>query len=295
MKRYTIDKLRNVALVAHGGAGKTTLAEAMLHTGGAINRRGTVEEGTTSSDHDPEEIRRQISINASLLPCEWNDGKINIVDTPGYFDFVGDVLASLRVVEGAVVVVCAVSGVEVGTEKVSTYCDRYGLARIVFINKMDRENANWSQVVGQLKHLYGAKAIPVQVPIGAAEDFRGYVDLVSMKAYIADANGKVEEAPIPTDIADEVEEARQALLEAAAATDDELTMKFLEDEPLTDEEVLRGLAAGTEKGDIIPILCGSAVKEIGIDHMLSFILACSPSPAEAPPVHGADARTGGEV
>ncbi len=295
MKKYTTDKLRNVAFVSHGGAGKTTLAESLLHISGAINRRGTIEEGTTASDHDPEEIKRQVSINAALLPCEWQNHKVNIVDTPGYFDFVGDVMASVRVVETAIIVVCAVSGVEVGTEKVSTICDRHNLPKIVYVNKMDRENANWNQVINQLQQLYGAKAIPVQVPIGSAETYCGYVDLIRMQAFVADENGVVKETDIPNELADVVEEARATLIETAASTDDELTMKFLEDEPLTNEDIINGLKAGIKSGSIVPILCGSALKEIGVGELLSFVIDCAPAPNDVAAVKATEVKSGNEI
>lgn len=271
--------LRNVALVSHGGAGKTTLTEAMLHVSGAINRRGTVEEGNTVSDYDPEEIKRVISINASLAPCEWQEHKVNILDTPGYFDFVGDVLASLHVVEGAVVVVCAASGCEVGTEKVWAYCDRYDLARLVFINKMDRENANFAEVLGQLQQRFGNQVVPIHLPIGSAESFRGIVDLMRMKAHLGSESG-AEETAIPAELVDDAETARAHLIEAVAATDDDLTMKFLEDEPLTDEEIIHGLRTGIRSGAIVPVLCGSAAREIGVAQLLSFISAGLPSPLD---------------
>ncbi|NLN19453.1 MAG: elongation factor G [Firmicutes bacterium] len=280
MRKYESSMLRNVALVSHGGAGKTTLAEAMLHVSGAINRRGTVEEGNTVSDHDPEETRRGISINASVIPCEWDDYKINVLDTPGYFDFVGEVLAPLHVVDGAVVVVCAASGCEVGTEKVWAYCDQFEKPRIVFVNKMDRENANFAEVVSQLRDRFGQQVTPISLPIGSAEQFSGYVDLVQMKAYVAEDGGELKETDIPADMTDEVEEARATMVEAIAATDDELTMKFLEDEPLTEEELISGLRAGVKSGELIPLLCGSATKEIGIGHLFEIIKDCLPSPLE---------------
>lgn len=295
MKRYLEAMLRNVALVSHSGAGKTTLSESLLHISGAINRRGTVEEGTTVCDYDPEETKRSISINASLAPCEWRDHKVNLLDTPGYFDFVGDVLASLSVVDGAVIAVCAASGMEVGTEKSWQYCERYALPRLVFINKMDRENANFSQVLSQLQGMYGNKVIPVQLPIGSAENFSGLIDLVKMKAYTFDAQGKPTEVAIPPDMSDDAESARLALVEAVAATDDELTMKFLEDQPLTDEEVTRGLRVGTKSGAVVPVLCGSAVKEIGVAELLDFITACLPSPLEGREVKAYDVKAKSEV
>jgi len=292
VKRYAIDKLRNLVFASHGGAGKTTLSEALLHVGGAINRRGTVAEGNTVSDYDPEEIKRQISINTSLIPVEWQDHKLNILDTPGYFDFVGEVLSATRVVEGAVIIVCAAAGVEVGTEKVIGYCNQAGLPRLIFINKMDRENANFEQVLGQVQKLCGVKAVPLLLPVGNAEAHQGVVDLIRMKAYLLDKSGKVAESEIPADLLDEAETSRLALVEAIAATDDELTEKFLEDQPLTEEEMLRGLSAGVKAGDIVPVLCGSAEKETGIIQLMDYIIHCLPSPADVGPLSVVDVKSG---
>ncbi|MGI6082333.1 MAG: elongation factor G [Limnochordia bacterium] len=295
MRKYESSMLRNVALVSHGGAGKTTLAEAMLHVSGAINRRGTVEEGNTVSDHDPEETRRGISINASVIPCEWDDHKINVLDTPGYFDFVGEVLAPMHVVDGAVVVVCAASGCEVGTEKVWAYCDQYEKPRVIFVNKMDRENANFAEVVSQLRDRFGQQITPISLPIGSAEEFSGYIDLVSMKAYVAGDGEALKETDIPADMMDEVEEARATMVEAIAATDDELTMKFLEDEPLTDEELITGLRAGVKAGELVPLLCGSATREIGVSHLFDIINDCLPSPLEGQAPAGVQVSDGSET
>src|SRR5690554_5829879 len=178
MKEYQSDKIRNVALLGHGGSGKTTLAEAMLYNGKAIERTGRVEEGTTASDFDPEEIKRQISIGVSVLPVEWKDIKINIMDTPGYFDFVGEVFSSLKVAEGAVLLVDASSGIEVGTEKGWEYTSQRNLPRIVFVNKMNRENADFFKVVEDLREMFGVSIAPFQVPIGAGESFKGLIDVV---------------------------------------------------------------------------------------------------------------------
>ena len=210
MKEYGTEFLRNVALVGHGGAGKTSLAEAMLFVSKGINRLGKVDDGTTVMDFDPEETRRQISINTALAPAEWKNHKINILDTPGYFDFVGDVIAALTVADSALVVVCASSGVEVGTEKNWDTLEQIGIPRTVFVNKMDRENANFSRVVEELRSHFGPKLVPVQLPIGEAESFSGIVELVAMKSNLKD--GDSFKGP-SHDMQDQVEVAREEMIE----------------------------------------------------------------------------------
>lgn len=278
MKEYGTEFLRNVALLGHGGTGKTSLAEAMLFVAKAINRLGRVDDGTTVMDFDPEETRRQISINTALAPAEWKNHKINILDTPGYFDFVGDVIAALTVADSALVVVCASSGVEVGTEKSWTYLEDRGMPRTVFVNKMDRENANFGKVVEQLRSFFGPKLVPVQLPIGEADSFRGIVDLVAMKAYIKDGDS-IKEAPIPEDMQAQVEAARDEMVEAASVADEDLMMKYLEGEALTDAEIEQAVRLGTQTGELVPILCGSAQSTLGISLLNDHIVQCMPSPA----------------
>ncbi len=278
MKEYGTEFLRNVALLGHGGTGKTSLAEAMLFVAKAINRLGRVDDGTTVMDFDPEETRRQISINTALAPAEWKNHKINILDTPGYFDFVGDVIAALTVADSALVVVCASSGVEVGTEKSWTYLEDRGMPRTVFVNKMDRENANFGKVVEQLRSFFGPKLVPVQLPIGEADSFRGIVDLVAMKAYIKDGDS-IKEAPIPEDMQAQVEAARDEMIEAASVADEDLMMKYLEGEALTDAEIEQAVRLGTQTGELVPILCGSAQSTLGISLLNDHIVQCMPSPA----------------
>ncbi|HEY8391166.1 MAG TPA: elongation factor G [Capillibacterium sp.] len=289
MKNYAVDKIRNIVLVGHGGCGKTMLAEAMLFNAKAVDRFGQVDDGTSVMDHDPEEIKRKISINTSLAPVEYANHKINLLDTPGFFDFVGEVKAGVRVADAGIVVVCAASGVEVGTEKVWSYLEERDLPRIVFINKMDRENANFHHVYDQLKSKFGARVIPIQIPIGAAESFKGYVDVIAGKAYV---NGKEEE--VPTDLKGQVEEYYHLLLEAAAETDDDLLSKYLEGEELTKEEVLNGFRKGTMARQIIPVMCGSALKNIGIEDLLKKIVEVLPSPAESVPEVAIDPQSNGE-
>jgi len=285
LKQYTTDKLRNVALVAHGGAGKTSLAEALLFQAGATKRLGSVDQGTSILDYDPEEVKRKISITTSVAPIEWKGYKINILDTPGYFDFVGEVIGSLRVADGAVIVVCATNGVEVGTEKVWGYADERDLPRMVFINKMDRENADFFKVLARLREMYGQQVIPIQLPIGQAEGFKGIVDLVKMKGFIY-SNGKVEEVDIPDELQADVESYREALIEAAAVTDDELAMKYLEGEPLSQEELEKALGEGTKTRQIIPVLCGSSLLGAGVDAFLDYCIHCLPAPNETGEVKG---------
>ena len=291
MKSYSSERLRNLALVSHGGAGKTSIAESMLFSAGAINRLGRVDDGTSILDYDPEEVRRKISISSSLGPCEWKGHKLNVIDTPGYFDFAGEVKAALRVVEGTVIVVCAASGVEVGTEKVWGYADDCNLPRMIFVNKMDRENADFSKVLGELTERLGNKAIPIQIPMGAADDFRGIVDLVKMKAYVANEKGKFVESAIPEDLMSEAESYREALIDAVAVGDEELMMKYLEGETLTQEEVELCLGLATKSGDVIPVLCGSANKVAGIDLLMDYCIECLPSPVDAGAIHGTNPKT----
>lgn len=293
MGRIGTDRLRNVALVGHGGSGKTSLAEAMLFFAGVTSRQGRVEEGNTVTDYDPEEIKRHVSISVAFAPFEWNGYKLNILDTPGYFDFVGEVVSSLRVADAGMVVLDAVGGVEVGTEKVVGFLDGGELPRLYYINKMDRENANFDKVVESIRAHFGTQAIPVQVPIGSADKFRGVVDIIAMKAYLYEGR-KATEAPIPDELKSEVEGYREQLSEAVAVTDDELTMKFLDGEPLTEEEVAKGLVIGTASGKIHPIMCGSAAKGIGLDLLISAMGRLLPSPSARGSVFGANPQSGAE-
>jgi elongation factor G len=288
---YKTEQLRNIALIAHGSAGKTSLAEAMIFDAGVTNRLGKVEEGTTVSDYDAEEIRRKISLNTSIIPCEWNGYKVNVLDTPGYIDFVGEVKGAVRVSDGVVVVLDAVSGVEVGTELVWGFADEQNLPRLVFVNKMDRENASFTRTLEQLGQKFEGNMIPVQLPVGSESQFKGVVDLVSMKAYLGD---KAEEGKIPEGLEEEAEEYRLRLIEAAAESDDELIVKYLEGEELTEEEIKRGLAIGIKGGKVIPILSGSATLNLGVQSLLQAVIDYFPSPADRPEIKGTNPATGEE-
>jgi len=238
MPQYTTEQMRNVVLLSHSGAGKTSLSEAMLYSSGAITRLGKVDQGNTTSDYDPDEVKRKISIYLSLIPCQWQGLKVNLFDTPGYADFVGEVRAAVRVADGAVIVVCASSGVEVGTELVWGYAEERNIPRLVFINKIDRENANFLKVLEGIQESLGKRCLPIQLPIGAQENFEGVVDLVTMKAYLKDKEGE-----IPDSLKSEAEEFREKLVETVAETDDNLIAKYLEGEALTEEEIRQGLRA----------------------------------------------------
>lgn len=285
MKKVKTEQIRNVALISHGGAGKTSLAEALLFTSGAVNRLGNVDAGNTTTDFDADEIKRQITIGTSLAPLEWKETKINLMDTPGYFDFIGEVQAALRVADSAVVTVCGVSGVEVGTEKVWSYADEYKLPRLVFINKLNRENADFNSALEQLRKFFGVHVFPLQFPIGQEDSFRGVVDLVKMKALLFSDDGmSYQEEDIPEELLAQAEELREQLVEAAAESDDALMEKYLEEEKLSDEEVQGALRKGTQEGKIVPVLCGAATKNCGIQPLLDLITTALPSPADRPPV-----------
>lgn len=278
MKSYPSDKIRNIGVVAHGGAGKTSLVEAVLFNTGATNRLGRVEDGTTTADYHPEEVSRQITIHASLIPCEWKGCKLNLLDTPGYSDFIGEVKGALRVADSTVFVVSAVDGVEVQTEIIWDFADSDKLPRMVFINKMDRENANFYKVLDELRENFTANFAPIQLPIGQALDFKGVVDLLEQKAYTY-KDGKVQETAIPGDMAGAIAENREKLVEAAVEGDDELMMKYLEGEDLSSDEIKKGLAAGVAAGKVVPVLCGSATKNMAITSLADFMVDYLPAPA----------------
>lgn len=294
MEVYKSDMIRNISLIGHSGSGKTSLAEALLYNSNALERLGNIEDGNTVCDYDPEEKNRKISFTTSIAPCEWKNKKINILDTPGYFDFVGEVKSALRVTEGAVIVTCAVSGVEVGTEQVFRFAGDANFPRMFFINKMDRENANFEKVLDEIRDSLGRRAIPFQLPIGKEENFKGIVDLVCEKAYTFE-DKDIKEISIPDELKSDVEEYRVMLIEAAAETDDELLTKYLEGEELTQEDIQKGLKSGINDGEIFPIFCGSALKNIGINFLLDAISAYIPSPTERQPEIAKNIETDEEI
>ena len=279
MNEYKADKIRNIVLVGHSSSGKTSLAEALLFNTGAVTRLGKVDDSTSVSDFDPEEQRRKISINTSLVPCEWNGYKINLLDTPGYIDFVGEVKSALRVADCAIVVVDAVSGVEVGTELVWQYAEELKLPRVILINKLDRENADFDRVLGQLRESFGKGVVSLQIPIGTEADFKGEVNVVNRKAFLGHDSG---ESAVPPELNARMDEERGKLMEVAAESDDKLIEKYLGGEELTDEEMKVGLKLGLRQGTLTPVLSGSATQNIGIPYILKFLADYAPSPVEAP-------------
>ncbi|HWQ29802.1 MAG TPA: elongation factor G, partial [Negativicutes bacterium] len=281
-------------LYGHGGSGKTTVAEAMLFNTGVLDRFGKVEDGTTVTDYDPEETKRKISISAALAPCEWKEKRINVIDTPGYFDFVGEVVASLKVIDGAIIAVDSIGGVEVGAEKAWDYVNEGKKSCMFFINKLDRENANFSKVFEQLREVFGNKIVPFTLPIGSEASFKGVVDIIDMKAKIKDG-GKTVEGEVPADMKGQIDEYREMIVEAAAQTDEELMEKFFGGEELTKEEIVKGLRLGVISGDVVPVLCGAAAKNIGVDVLMDTVLNYMPSPADTAAVEAVNTKSGQKI
>jgi elongation factor G len=286
MPQYTTEQIRNVVLLSHSGAGKTALSEAMLYSTGAITRLGKVDQGNTTSDYDPDEVKRKSSIYLSLVPCEWQGMKVNIMDTPGYADFIGEVMAAVRVADSAVIVVCAASGVEVGTELSWGYSDEQKIPRLVFVNKIDRENADFFKVLEELQAHFGKMCLPIELPIGAQQNFTGVIDLITMKAYSKDQEGE-----IPDSLRGQAEEFRDKLVEAVAETDDDLITKYLEGEALTEEEIRRGLRVATVSGHVVPVLVGSAQENLGTTRLLDSISHYLPSPKDRDTISATNTQT----
>jgi elongation factor G len=282
MKIFESEKLRNLAVVGHGDTGKTTLVSAMLYSTGAVNRMGRVEEGTTVTDYDDDEIERKITINTAVAYCEWKGHKLNLLDTPGYRAFILDAKAAMTAAETAMVVIDAVSGAEVQTEMVWEFADEFNLPRVVVINKLDRDNASFDRALESAQKVFGREVVPVQVPIGAEKTFRGLVDLIRNKAYLYewDGNGAFKEAEVPADMADMVAERREQLIEMVAEGDDQLMEKFFEEGSLSEEEILAGLAKSIRGRSIYPVFCTSASHNIGIRPLLESVINLCPSPLD---------------
>jgi len=281
MKDYQTEQLRNIVLLGHGSSGKTSLAEAMLYTSGAINRMGEVEDGTTVADYDDEERRRHISLNLAVVPVEWNGYKVNVLDTPGYTDFVGEAKSAVRVADAAVIVVDAVSGVEVGTELVWRFADEQDLARMVVINKVNRENVDIDRTMEALEEAFGKNFVLTHLPIVTAQQCAGVVDVVNMQALMGSEGST---ADIPADMMDQAEQARIQLIEAAAEADDELIMKYLEGEELTEEEIRRGLRTAILQGTVVPVMVTAATENIGASGVLQTVTDYAPSPLDREPI-----------
>ncbi len=279
MKRYSSDAIRNVVLAGHQGSGKTSLAEAFLFDSGAIDRLGRTDDGTAKTDFDPDETRRKISLNLALAPVEWRDTKLNFLDTPGYLDFIGEVASGMRVADAAILTVAGPSGVEVGTEAAWELAAERQLPRLILVNKMDRENADFTRVMASIQSVFGNRCVAVQVPIGSERAFSGVVDVIHQVAYIG--SGKdVARGPVPEDVQAQVEQAREALMECAAEADDDLLEKYLGGEPLSDDELVRGLTAAVKGGNAVPVFFASATANIGIQALLDQVIELTPSAAE---------------
>lgn len=282
MNDYPAEHIRNVGLFSHGGAGKTSLAEALLFDSGTTSRLGRVEDGTTVSDYDPDEIKRHLSVSTSVLPIEWNDYKINLLDVPGYADFAGEMISAMRVVDGALIVVDASSGVEIGTENMWDLAAKNHVPCMLFANKMDRENANFAQTLESLRLAFGKRVAPVQFPIGESRAFKGIVDLLAGTAMIFhdNADGGFETIPIPDELSAQCATYRQTLVESISEHNEELMIRYLEDEPITDEELLGELHRCIADGSVIPLLCGSATANRGIQPLLKAIVDYLPAASE---------------
>lgn len=296
MKQYRTDQIRNVVFVGHGSTGKTSLIESILYDAGELNRIGTIADGTTAMDHSPDEVKRKISINLGLGNCEWRDCKINLIDTPGYDDFVGDMVAGIRVADGAVLVVSGMTGVEGGTERAWDYLRERGIPTVVCANMLDKEHADFHKVVDTARERLSDKVIPLQLPLGKGPTFRGMIDLFTMKAYaFTEPEGKIVDAELPEDQRAEAEAARDALIEAVATFDDALVEKYLDGQELTIEEELAALKKGVTECGIFPVVVASATHNVGIRRLLDTMVVCMPSPADLPAGKATDRVTGEEV
>lgn len=294
MKEYTAKDIRNIGVFGHGGEGKTTLTEAMLFNAGLLERLGKVENGTTTTDFDPEEIKRTISINAALAPLEWKGCKVNVIDAPGFFDFYGEVTAAMELADSTLIVVGAVSGPVVGAEKAMAMCQKQGKARMMVINQLDRENASFEKVMAAVNEKFGPSVVPIQLPIIEGGAFKGYVDIVHMTGRLFDGKGE-KETEIPAGLAAEAQELFEKLTEAAAESDEELMEKYFEDGELSREDILKGLSVGVREGIVTPVCCVSAALNIGVSTLLDNLVHYLPAADQVKPKKAVDVRSGAEV
>jgi len=291
LKSFESKDIRNIGFYAHGGVGKTSLAEAMLYNAKLIERIGSIDKGNTVCDYDPDEIQRRMSISSAIAPLEWKGKKINIIDNPGFIDFVGDIIGSLRVVEAGFLLLSSVAGVEVGTEVMWHYLEEQHVPRVIFVNGMDKENANFDQALNKFKEILSEDIIPIYLPIGNAETFKGIVDLIKMKALIF-SNGEYKEEEIPPDLKAKAEEIRVQLIEKIAENDEELMEKYFSEGELSEEELKRGFKKAFAECQITPVACGSAVKNIAVSSLMDMIVEIFPSPLEGRPIKAK--KPGGE-
>jgi len=295
-REYPLERMRNIGIIAHIDAGKTTVTERVLFYTGRTHRMGDVDDGTTVTDWMDQERERGITITAAAITCYWRDHQINIIDTPGHIDFTVEVQRSLRVLDGGIVLFDAVAGVEPQSETVWRQADFYGVPRICFVNKMDRLGADLWRTIEMIEERLGANPVALQVPIGAESSFRGVVDLINMQAvcYGDELGAQPEVSPIPIELQEEVAQWRDILLEKVAETDEVLTIKYLEGEEITAQELRRALRQATLKGELVPVLCGSALRNKGVQLLLDAVVDYLPSPQDIPPITGINPKTGAE-
>ncbi|NWF92874.1 MAG: elongation factor G [Syntrophaceae bacterium] len=295
MKRFEASQIRNIGTFGHGGEGKTSLSEAILFDTGENSRLGRVDDGSSVMDFEPEEINRKISISASLSHFEWDKHKFHIIDTPGYANFIAEAKASMRVVDGAVIVIGGNSGVKVQTETVWRYANEFGVPRILYVSKMDVERADFLKAVEEVRKAFPSQSVvPVVLPIGSQGDFKGVVDLIQRKAYLyrEDGSGQFDLKDVPEDLKGEMDRLREKLIEAVVEMDDRLMEKYLESGEISNEEIIQCLRKGTIERRLVPALCGSSIRNIGIQPLLEYMIACFPSPLERGPAVGKNPKTG---
>jgi len=288
VKSYPTESIRNIVLVGHGGAGKTSVAEALLFCSGATTRMGKVADGNTVTDFEEEEIRKGVSISTALAPIEWKDHKINILDAPGYADFIGEMRAAMQVADLAVFVVSGVEGLEVQTQAAWNFAEELGLPRVIFINKLDRENSSFRRTLEQLREAFGIGVAPLALPLGREHDFRGVISVIDAGAFSYDDAGGVTEEPVPDDRKERLTEVRTSLLDSVAETNDELLERYLDGGELTREEIVGALHDGLAEATIFPVFVGAATKLIGLDRLVDAVVGAGPSPLDRPPVEGED-------
>ncbi|MCO6451019.1 MAG: elongation factor G [Caldilineales bacterium] len=288
-----LESIRNIGIIAHIDAGKTTTTERVLYYSGRTYRLGNVDEGTTVTDFMEQERERGITIQSAAITTEWKGYQINLIDTPGHIDFTAEVQRSLRVLDGGVVVFDAVAGVEPQSETVWRQADRYGVPRISFVNKMDRMGADFNRTIRMIRERLGANPVAIQFPLGAESDFRGAINLITMRAwvYTDELGARPDEIDIPAELVSEVEEARAAMVEAVAETDEELTLKYLEEEEISEDELIAALRRATLAGDLVPVLCGSSLRNKGVQPLLDAVINYLPSPTDRPPITGINPET----
>ncbi|MDQ3619981.1 MAG: elongation factor G [Actinomycetota bacterium] len=291
MKSYPTENIRNVVLVGHGGSGKTSLAEALLHRSGATTRIGKTTDGNTVTDFDDEEIRRGISVSTALAPIEWQGHKINILDTPGYADFVGEMRSAMRVADLAIFVVSGVEGLEVQTQVAWNYATELQLPRMIFVNKLDRENSSFRNTLEQLIDAFGKSIAPISLPLGRENDFRGLISVIDAAAFGYDGSGQPSEEPVPEERRARLEEVRTNLLDSVAESDDDLLERYLEGTEPTRDDIIKALHEGIDDANMFPVLVGSATKLIGIDRLADVIVNAGPSPLDRPPIESDNGET----